>query len=260
MLRDLQRAMAGSLVAGDATAAEHIRGGKLGSVRRLEVYRHNVFTNLRGALKDIFPVVNRIVGEAFFWHAADQFIRATPSRSGDLNRFGFGWPEFLAQYPHAADLPYLADVARLEWAWHECFHAADAAPLDVARLAGVAPENYGALVLHLHPAVRLLDSVFPVLRIWQVNQPEFCGDQKIDWETAGGPVLVRRDAARDVEVVIESLTAGAWQFLRAVHAGRALDEAASAALEIDGQFDLQGFLLETVQSGVITDYSGEQTC
>jgi hypothetical protein len=252
--------MADSLIAGGTAAARLVRGGKLSAERRLEIYRHNVLANLRGALRDVFPVVNRIVGDAFFRHAVDQFIRATPSLSGDLNQFGREWPAFLADYPHAAELPYLADVARLEWAWHECFHAADAEALDPARLARVPPEAHGGLVFRLHPAVRLLDSPFPLLRIWQVNQADFAGDQHIDWAQGGGTLLVRRDDgdAGGIEVVIQSVPAGAWRFLCELTAHRELEPAAAAALEADGRFDLQGFLLESVQSGVITDFSTDE--
>ena len=261
MLRDIQQAMADSLLADDHAAAHLIRGGKLGAERRLDVYRHNVMANLRGALRDIFPIVNRIVGNSFFLHAAEQFIRVTPSQSGDLNGFGREWPEFLADYPHAAGLPYLPDVARLEWVWHECFHAADAAPLDLARLAAIDPDEHGTLVFHLHPAVRLVDSAFPVLRIWQVNQADFNGDLQVDWAQGGDALLIRREVngGAGVEVVIQSLTGGAWRFLTELQAGHALEPAAAAALAADAAFNLQGFLLESVQSGVITDFSRMKT-
>ncbi len=266
MLRDVQQVFANSLIENDVLAATRVRSGKLTSERRLEVYRHNVFTNLRGALGDIFPVVKRIVGEVFFLHAADQFIRAHPSRSGDLNQFGHEWPDFLAAYPHAEDLPYLADVARLEWAWHECFHAAEAAPLDLARLAELPPEAHGSLVFGLHPAVRLAQSEFPILRIWQVNQEQFTGDVEIDmgidweidWETTGDCVLVRRDNAGSVDVVMEAIETGAYRFLSELQQQRTLEVAADAALAIDGAFDLQGFLLESVQCGVIVDFKRDK--
>ncbi|MBL0121451.1 MAG: putative DNA-binding domain-containing protein [Betaproteobacteria bacterium] len=265
MLRDVQRAMAELLMAGgtpdEKKAGDLIRGGKLSAARRMEVYRHNVLSNLRGALKDIFPVVNRIVGDAFFLHAADQFIRVTPSHSGDLNQFGREWPSFLANYPHATELPYLADVAKLEWAWHECFHAADAAPMDLGRLASVAPDAHGLLVFHLHPAVRLLVSAYPVLRIWQVNQPDFAGDMQIDWAQGGDALMVRRDSGvgGGLEVVIQSLAAGEYRFMCELHARRTLERAAAAALETDSEFDLQAFLLECAQRGVIVDFSRDAT-
>ena len=262
MLREVQHAMAGLLMAGEApdesASGDLIRGGKLSAARRMEVYRHNVLSNLRGALKDIFPVVDRIVGDAFFFHAADQFIRVTPSHSGDLNQFGREWPSFLADYPHATELPYLPDVARLEWAWHECFHAADAAPMDLTRLAAIAPGAHGSLVFRLHPAVRLLASAYPILRIWQVNQPEFAGDMQIDWARGGDALMVRRDEGADgggaVDVVIQTLAPGAHRFLCELRTGQTFEAAAATALNTDGAFDLQGLLLECVQRGVIVDF------
>ena len=256
MLRDLQQALADAIIAGDGVATKHVTEGKLPSARRIEIYRHNVFSNLRGALRDVFPVVERIVGDAFFRHAADQFIRETPSRSGDLNQFGREWPAFLAAYPHAQNLAYLADVARLEWAWHECFHSADAPPLDLRRLAVIDSGQHGALIFRLHPAVRLQASAFPLRRIWQVNQPDFVGAMDIDWERGGDALLVRRDqpGIGGTGVVIQVLPAGVWQFLIALQGGTTLESATAAALAADGEFDLHAFLLESVQSGLITDF------
>jgi hypothetical protein len=258
---ELQTALAASLIGGDdvtaAEAAVHVRHGKLSPARRLEIYRHNVLSNLRGALQDIYPVVNRIVGDAFFLHAADQFIRETPSLSGDLNQFGREWPAFLAAYPHAQELPYLPDVARLEWAWHECFPAAGTPPLDPARLAALAAvpaDEHAELRFTLHPAVRLIASAHPLLQIWQVNQPGYAGELGIDWEKPGDALLLRRE---DVEVVIEAISPAAYAFLSAVAAGQGLESAAEAAFTAvgdAGEFDLQGFLSASVTGGVIVDF------
>ncbi len=251
MLRDLQMNFADALTGGNSVAVSMIRGDRPAAERRLEIYRHNVMHNLRGALRDIYPVVGSIVGEAFFLHAADQFIRETPSRSGDLNRFGAEWPAFLADYPHAVELLYLPDVARLEWAWHECFHAADADALDLGRLADLPPEEHSALKFRLHPAVRLLASPHPVLRIWQVNQAGYDGELAVDWESEGDSLLIRRDGN---EIAIEAMPAGAFRFLSALSCGGTMESAAEAAFAADGEFDLQGFLLESVQSAVIVDF------
>ena len=83
MLHETQTEFAAALIFGDTNAALKIRAGKLTAMRRLEIYRHNVMSNLRGVLKDIYPVIFAIVGDTFFLHAADQFIRSHPSHSGD---------------------------------------------------------------------------------------------------------------------------------------------------------------------------------
>ncbi len=257
MLRETQIDFAKALLTDDTKtsteAAERIRAGKMTAIRRLEIYRHNVYANLRGVLKDIYPVILAIVGDAFFQHAADQFVKAHPSRSGDLNQFGGEWATFLAAYPHATELPYLADVARLEWAWHQSFHAADGQAFDLARLAVIPPEEHGALCFVLHPAVRLVESKFPILRIWEVNQPAFSGEIEVDWEAPLDSLLVYR--ANGVEVLIKRITGAGFAFLQALRQHASLEAAATAALNIDEAFDLQGFLLESVQSGVIIDFT-----
>ena len=258
LLRELQSAFANALIdsGADATMVNAaIREGALPAARRLEIYRHNVFSNLRGALADIYPVVQGIVGEAFFRHAADQFIRANPSCSGDLNQFGQAWTEFLASYPHAQELPYLPDVARLEWAWHESFHAAEQPAFDLAQLAAVPAEQHGQLRFQLHSSVRLISSAFPLYRIWEVNQPEYKGTLEVDWSTDGDWLLVQRQG---VDVAIRQLEEAPCRFLGALAMGADFEQAAEQALDANPSFDLQGFLLESVQSGVIVNFTLEK--
>jgi hypothetical protein len=213
---------------------------------------------LCGALKDIYPVVLAIVGESFFQHAAEQFVRAHPSRSGDLNQFGTEWPSFLADFPHASELPYLRDVADLELAWHEAFHAADSPLFDLSRLAGVPQETQVSLQFVLHPSVRLIESRYPTQRIWEVNQPAFAGEMEVVWEVPTEYLLVHRDVADGVSVFIKQISNGGFAFLQALERSTPLEEAAAEAIHVDADFDLQGFLLESVQSGVIIDFIRDQ--
>jgi hypothetical protein len=259
LLGELQSAFADALMRGDAgniAANALIRPGRLATSRRLEIYRHNVMVNLRAALADIYPAVKEIVGAAFFTHAADQFIAIHPSVSGDLNQFGREWAGFLDAYPHAAELPYLADIARLEWAWHESFHAADHPLFDLARLAAIAPEKHGQLKFELHSSVRLISSAFPLFRIWEVNQPDYPGTMEVDWSAGGDDLLVHRQG---VEVNLRQLDEPSCRFLRALEANAELENVAGQVMEIDTSFDLQGLLLEFVQSGVIVNFTLEQT-
>ncbi len=253
VLRDDQGLMLSALLAeGPAPALEAlIKAGNPDAARRVEIYRHNVMSNLVGALADIYPVTRNIVGEAFFRHAAESFSRATPSNSGDLNDFGAAWPEFIARWPHAAELPYLPDVGRLEWAMHRAFHAADAVPLDLARLAALPEEAQGGLRFQLHPAVALIVSRYPLAAIWRVNQPDFSGDMQVDWESPGERLCVRRNG---YQAAFDEISEPALRFLSALTCGAPFDAAAEAALCVDDQFDLQGFLIQSVQSGVIADF------
>lgn len=219
---------------------------------RLEVYSNNVFGNYRDALQAVYPVIERLVGAAFFRHACDKYIVAHPSVSGDLHDFGDRFAAFLASYPPAAELTYLSDVARLEWQYHHIFHAAAHAPLALTRLASIAPDDYASLRFSLHPAAALLRSAYPVLRIWQINQPEYTGDERLDLGEGGDALLMMR---ADFVVTIARVPAAEYEFLTTLRSGSALAEAVDRALETDPEFDLQAVLGKYVGAGVIVDFT-----
>lgn len=201
----------------------------------LATYRATVFANWRNALGATFVVVRELTGAAFFAAAVDAFAHAHPSRGGDLNVYGDAFPDFLATYPPAQDLPYLADVARLEWAMDEAQRAADA-PGSVADLiAAVAAADGATLRFALDPSCRLLRSPHPVLRIWRAHQPG--GEPLEDIALAGADdrLLVRRE---DGQVTVERVAAGEHAWLAALYAGATLAAALDAALAVDAAFDL----------------------
>lgn len=180
------------------------------------VYRRSVLENRIGALAAAYPVVRRLVGEAFFREAAACHARDCPPASGDLGEFGDRMPAFLAAYPHAASLPYLGDVARLEWAVHESLRAADGGALDYAALAALEPGQYAALRFALAPSVRLVASAHAIHALWQANQPERDGSARHDDPQR---VLVwRQDGAVQVSVVHDA----EWTFLQCLARGDTL--------------------------------------
>lgn len=138
---------------------------------RFAVYRNNVASSLIKALEARFPVIERLVGEAFFKGVAHAFIRANPPRSPVLMDYGEAFPTFLATFPPAQGLPYLADVARIEYARGEAYRAADAEPVAPASLAPFAQADPNALRIVLHPSLRLVASDHPAFTIWRMNQP-----------------------------------------------------------------------------------------
>lgn len=190
----------------------------------LAVYRSSVLANLVAALEVAYPVARRLVGDAFFAEAARRYALAHASPSGDLGDYGEGFAAFLAAYPHAAALAYLPDVARLEWACHECERAPDAAPFDFAALARVPEEEYGELRFVLHPAVRLLRSAHPVCAIHAANAP---GRDGVPARVEGSEfALVRRV---DGHARVESISAHEWRLLERLARGETL-AAASAGV------------------------------
>lgn len=188
----------------------------------VEVYRDNAAATFRTALAAAYPVVARLVGEAFFGEAARRYMRAHPSAGGDLHELGSAFGEFLERYAPALSLPYLPDVARLEWALHESVHAADAPVFDFKALAAVPASSHGSLRVRLAPSVRRLESAHPVLALWEANQPDRDG---VPGVTEGGDrVLVWREG---LTPLAQRLDAAQWRFLEALAAGDSLESAAA---------------------------------
>jgi hypothetical protein len=101
--------------------------------RRFAVYRNNVVTGLIRTMKTRFPATERAVGDEFFAAMAHAFVTAHPPRSPILMTYGDDFPAFIAGFPPAADVPYLADVARIEAARTRAYHAADADAIEPAK-------------------------------------------------------------------------------------------------------------------------------
>lgn len=220
-----------ALVDADAGAAE----------RLLAIYRRAVTANLVGALRGAHPVVVRLVGDAFFHEAASRFARTQPPESGDLNRFGAGLAAFLESHEPAASMPWLADVARLEWACHEASMAAEAEPLDLDALARVPVSSQDRLRFAIHPSVRVVSSAWPILAIWEANQPPLDGTPARD--EGADIVLVWRESGI---VRAALLTDREAECLDALAAGATLGEAAGRA----GR-DLPGFLERLARHGML---------
>jgi Putative DNA-binding domain len=215
-------AVAGSGGEGEAFAP-HLAGEPSLARRRLGLYRRAIESNLRRALRCAYPVLARLVGDGFFDEAARQFGHASPPDGADLNRYGAGFPGFLAAYGPAADLPWLADVARLEWAWHESLMAADSPGLDFAALARVPEAAQYGLRFEFRAGVRLVRSSWPVLAIWEANQPE--RDGQADREEGADDVLVWREEMRVRLALVEPREA---DFVASLLQGAGLEEAAAA--------------------------------
>ena len=195
---------------------------------RLAVYHRTALAARRAALAGAYPVVRRLVGDAFFDAAAEAFATQAPSASGDLHAYGAGFARFLDGYGPAAALEYLPDVACLEWAVHESHHAGDGDVFDFAALGRLPAESLGGVRIRLHPAVRRVASAHPVLAIWEANQADRDGTPERG--IGADRVLVRR---RGHVVAPVLLGPGEWELLEAFARGDAL-EAAAAALEAAG--------------------------
>ncbi len=251
-LRELQAAIGGALLDGPTeAAAAHILADGLTPEARLDIYRHHVFTTLTAALEATYPVVCRLVHERFFGYAADQYIRAHPPAGPCLFEYGSSFPAFFADFEPCRHLRYLPDVARLEWALNAATHAEQSAALDPMVLSQLPAEDLPGLTLRLDPSLALLSSAWPIDRIWRVNQSGADSNAVVDLGSGGVYLEVRRIAD---DGVFRALDAATYAFRRALNQGDCLAEAAEAALEENGAFDLSLALRTLFAEELPVDY------
>lgn len=198
---------------------------------RFAVYRNNVVVSLTKALERRFPVSARLVGDEFFRMMARAFIDAEKPASPLIFAYGDGFPDFVEAFEPASSVPYLADVARIECAWTNAYHAADADPLTVGDLAKVDPEALPLSRLAAHPAAALIRSPYPAGSIWAAHQGEAV--QPVAHKGAETVLVVRPEMAVGVHILPE------WDaaFAAAVLDGETLGAAAGAASAADARFN-----------------------
>ena len=214
---------------------------------RYNVYRNNVTFSLIEALASIYPAVQRITGAEFFRAMARFHVRANPPRSPLLFEYGRDFPDFIERYEYAQSLPWLADVARIERAWLDCYHAADAEPLSAAALASVPAERLAKLVFLPHPAVRIVRSGFSSVSIFAGNRnvERMSPVHTVDPEDA----LITRPGQ---DVVVRHLPPGGAAFLARLIEGTPLAVAVSDALAVTPSFDLPANIAGMIDAGVFT--------
>lgn len=215
--------------------------------RRFNVYRNNVIVSLIDALGDGFPVVRKLVGDAFFRAMARGFAVTNLPSTPLIFRYGDRFPTYIDNYPTSGMVPYLGDVARLEWARREALHAADAQPCSMDRISDCRDDLLSSLRFEFLPSVRIVQSDFPVLTIWQVNSDSTPSSDRIRMERED--VLLGRP---EMDVAMRRLRPGEYCFLEPLLAGETLGTAAERAAKIDG-FDLVATLTGLFESRLIHD-------
>lgn len=202
---------------------------------RFAIYRNNVVASLIDALAKTCPVTLQLVGEEFFRGMARLFIAAQPPRSRVLAFFGEELPDFIEHFAPASSVPYLADVARLEFLRVRAFHAHDASQLPVQTIAQflAKPDELPGLVVELHPSLGLLRSQYAVVSLWGAHQG-IAEISSVDPFVGEDALIIRPQ----LEVEVLRLGSGAADFITHLAQGASLGSAATQASDVHADFNL----------------------
>jgi len=219
-------------------------------------YPASLHANAERALAITYPTLQALLGEHAFEVLSRRFHRAHPHHLADWGEWGEALPDWLAAQAELVELPYLPDVARLDWSCHVSERAADAR-IDVASMGLAAAQAPERLRLRLAPDVRMLRSTHPIVPIWWAHHGP-TADQASWFERANqamhdgvlAHVIVHRQRWRATPVEV---TPSTWAFMRAAHAGhslaRALDEVAPMG------FDFVQWLPGAIQQGWVLGFA-----
>lgn len=222
-LQHIQAGFAGQAFGAAADLSHCVVGNGLAPAARLRVHANNTRLTLTDALSKTFPTVAALVGNDFFAALAGAYMQAHPPRSAALIDWGATLGRFIESFEPARALPYLADMARLEWAVCESFNAVDSEPASGESLSVVTPAALAVLALPLHSAARVLEVCWPVDEIWAAHQPG-AGQALEDIEMLDAPhtILVTRP---HLGVYVHGLGPQAAQLAHALGAGHVLEHA-----------------------------------
>lgn len=255
-LPELQRQFLAALYDGRVTGpVAAIAGNGLEPAARLRIYRNSCGAIHTGALRTTYPAVLALAGEAWFDQTMRGYRCAHPSRSGNLQRFGEGFSDYLETLPELDTLAYLPDVARLEWLRQECVLAGDAAPLSHAAFVDALARAADPSHITLHPSVQLLASRHPVLTIWRYAMQPSTARLTLGGE--GENVVLWRE---DGEVAMEAPDAASFACIAVLARSGTLTAAHAAAQARDTAFDLAACIDSLLQHGLVTGLTPRFAC
>lgn len=206
---------------------------------RFKIYSNNVFASLKNVLKDDFPISRRVLGEQKFNQASFEFVRNFPPTSGCLLNYGEKFPRFLEVFYPA--IPYLKDIAQIEWAKKEIYYKNNSSPLDPTALNVVPADEYGDLTFEFHKATFFFESVFSLQEIWENTEKE--KNLKL---TPSYSLIIRPR----YKIQHYWLSTEEFNFLKALYEKKTLGEAYERTAELNSKFDLS----KALESALIREY------
>ena len=158
--------------------------GELTALERLQIYRNSIFAALCDALKNTFPICQQVVGEAYFLQLCRSYIAKVPSRQQNLDCYGEQFAAHLKLLietrPELAEIAYVVDLAKIEWAVQLAYSARDETVLLAVDLQKLSPEQQNHFIPKLCDSVHVLSLESRADLLWTAHQERLTNSLEIE--------------------------------------------------------------------------------
>jgi len=220
--------------------------------RRFNVYRNNRMVSLIDNLRSTYPALRQLVGDEFFTAGATAFINVTPPTQPVMAEYGEGFGRFIMSLPNTRNMPFLNDIAQLEWQRLQAYHCRNAQVLNSSALAEVAPDTFLSMRFQCHPALHCLVSEWPIGAIWSIcsegSASEPNAHRDINMRDGESVVITRPH----LDVLVNRIDHAAAIFLNALCSGETLGDSAELGLACDNEFNVGEHLTGLIALGAFS--------
>lgn len=252
MLAELQKTFIAGLLDKDSHILDIIQPNpKLSALNQFAIYKNSTYAKLQRALTDIYPVCRKLVGDDFFNGMCDRFIQQTPSQSYDLNKYGETLSSFISTFQPAQTVPYLSDIASLEWAWHLTFSAPDTNHFDFEKFAACYATEGENILFSLPRQSTLLVSPYPLHQIWKMNNGSDDSLIVLEAEQSYHFLIWRKQ----FDMRIDAISEIDWQLLTWIQSKMSLGQLCKNTAMLYPEITISQKLPEFISHGWITDFA-----
>lgn len=242
-LKQMQQNFASALLSDDRQITDCLMASRFTPNQLVQLYRNNFYISLGEILSDTFPVVRELVGDEFFAQLGKAYIKVHPPTAGSVTHFGQQLPDYIGQIPQTQALPYLGDIAHLEW---ERTRLGNQWPVTKTfpfeKLGTLSTSQWPQVIFKLSANVTLLNSNFAILDIF--NGVRAADIDNVDINKPQ-QILLTGSAKTNVSTI--ELTADIYRFLSSASEGKPLTETTLPA-------DFETILTSLISDGVIDDF------
>lgn len=200
----------------------------------LNVYHNNVYSVHTRSLKNNYPLVFSIMGEAAARIMVRSYIETSFPCMGSLEQWGGGLVAFIQRYEGASAWPYLAEIAQYEWAKHIAYCAPENPLLTPEDMKEFIAPDQKEVSFQFQKSCQLLAFLHPLEEIISAHQKDPTQPQSEKTGTSYALILKHQGLIK-----VYWLTASLFVFINRLIEGQDVEVAFAAAQVLEPKFDAQ---------------------